>query len=40
MTLPRARSALADGDVVAVIIVPRGFVSDLSSLIASPRCCC
>lgn len=37
LTLPRARQALADGDVVAVIIVPRGFVSDLSSLIASPR---
>src|SRR4029077_5705196 len=37
LALPRAREALADGDVVAVIIVPRGFVSDLSSLIASPR---
>jgi ABC-type multidrug transport system permease subunit len=37
LTLPRARRALADGDVVAVIIVPRGFVSDLASLIASPQ---
>ena len=32
----RAQSALADGDVVAAIVVPRGFVSDLSSLIVSP----
>jgi ABC-type multidrug transport system permease subunit len=37
LTLPRARRALADGDVVAVIIVPRGFVAELSSLIASPQ---
>ena len=37
LTLPHARRALADGDVVAVIIVPRGFVSDLASLIASPK---
>jgi hypothetical protein len=37
LTLPRARRALADGDVVAVIIVPRGFVAELSSLIASPE---
>jgi hypothetical protein len=37
MTLPGARKALADGDVVAAIVVPRGFVSDLSSLISSPR---
>jgi ABC-type multidrug transport system permease subunit len=36
MTRPRARTALAHGDVVAAIIVPRGFVSDLASLIASP----
>ena len=36
MTRPRAEAALADGDVVAAIVVPRGFVSDLSSLIASP----
>jgi ABC-2 family transporter protein len=36
MTRPRARAALANGDVVAAIIVPRGFVSDLSSLIVSP----
>ena len=32
----RARTALAHGDVVAAIVVPRGFVSDLSSLIVSP----
>jgi hypothetical protein len=37
LTLPRARKALDDGDVVAVIIVPRGFVAELSSLIASPE---
>jgi ABC-type multidrug transport system permease subunit len=37
LTLPRARTALADGDVVAVLIVPRGFVAELSSLIASPE---
>ena len=37
LTLPRARRALDDGDVVAVIIVPRGFVAELSSLIASPQ---
>jgi hypothetical protein len=37
LTLPRARSALNAGDVVAVIIVPRGFVAELSSLIASPE---
>ena len=37
LTLPRARKALDDGDVVAVIIVPRGFVAELSSLIASPQ---
>jgi hypothetical protein len=37
LTLPRARTALSDGDVVAVIIVPRGFVAELSSLIASPQ---
>jgi ABC-type multidrug transport system permease subunit len=37
LTLARARRALADGDVVAVIIVPRGFVAELSSLIASPE---
>jgi hypothetical protein len=36
MTRPRARAALSHGDVVATIVVPRGFVSDLSSLIASP----
>ena len=36
MTRPRAQQALADGDVVAAIVVPRGFVSDLSSLIVSP----
>ncbi|HEY3612058.1 MAG TPA: ABC transporter permease [Gaiellales bacterium] len=36
MTRPRAQTALAHGDVVAAIIVPRGFVSDLASLIASP----
>jgi hypothetical protein len=36
MSRPRAREALANGDVVAAIIVPRGFVSDLSSLIVSP----
>jgi hypothetical protein len=36
MSRPRARAALANGDVVAAIIVPRGFVSDLSSLIVSP----
>jgi hypothetical protein len=36
MTRPRARAALANGDVVAAIIVPRGFVSDLESLIVSP----
>ena len=36
MTRPRARHALAHGDVVAAIVVPRGFVSDLSSLIVSP----
>jgi ABC-type multidrug transport system permease subunit len=37
LTLPRARKALDNGDVVAVIIVPRGFVAELSSLIASPQ---
>ena len=37
LTLPRARRALDDGDVVAVIIVPRGFIAELSSLIASPQ---
>jgi hypothetical protein len=37
LTLPRARRALDDGDVVAVIIVPRGFIAELSSLIASPE---
>jgi ABC-type multidrug transport system permease subunit len=37
MTQERARRALDDGDVVAVIIVPRGFVAELSSLIASPE---
>jgi hypothetical protein len=37
LTLPRARKALDDGDVVAVIIVPRGFVAELSSLVASPQ---
>jgi hypothetical protein len=37
LTLPRARRALHDGDVVAVILVPRGFVGQLSSLIASPH---
>ncbi len=37
LTLPRARKALDDGDVVAVIIVPRGFIAELSSLIASPE---
>jgi hypothetical protein len=36
MTRPRAQAALARGDVVAAIVVPRGFVSDLSSLIVSP----
>jgi hypothetical protein len=36
MTRPRAQKALARGDVVAAIVVPRGFVSDLSSLIVSP----
>ena len=36
MPRARARAALAHGDVVAAIIVPRGFVSDLASLIASP----
>ena len=36
MTRPQARRALARGDVAAAIVVPRGFVSDLSSLIASP----
>jgi ABC-2 family transporter protein len=36
MTRPRAQAALADGDVVAAIVVPRGFVSDLTSLIVSP----
>ena len=36
MSRKRAESALADGDVVAAIVVPRGFVSDLSSLIVSP----
>jgi hypothetical protein len=36
MSRARARAALANGDVVAAIIVPRGFVSDLSSLIVSP----
>jgi hypothetical protein len=36
MTRPRAQTALARGDVVAAIVVPRGFVSDLSSLIVSP----
>jgi hypothetical protein len=36
MTRPDARRALARGDVVAAIVVPRGFVTDLSSLIASP----
>ena len=36
MTRPRARAALAHGDVVAAIIVPRGFVADLESLIVSP----
>ena len=36
MTRPQARRALSRGDVVAAIVVPRGFVSDLSSLIASP----
>jgi len=36
MTRARAKSALAHGDVVAAIVVPRGFVSDLSSLIVSP----
>ena len=36
MTRPQARGALARGDVAAAIVVPRGFVSDLSSLIASP----
>jgi hypothetical protein len=37
LPLQRARRALDDGDVVAVIIVPRGFVAELSSLIASPE---
>jgi hypothetical protein len=36
MSRARAQTALADGDVVAAIVVPRGFVSDLSSLIVSP----
>jgi ABC-type multidrug transport system permease subunit len=36
MTRRRAQTALARGDVVAAIVVPRGFVSDLSSLIVSP----
>ena len=36
MTRARATTALAHGDVVAAIVVPRGFVSDLSSLIVSP----
>jgi hypothetical protein len=36
MTRPRARASLAHGDAVAAIIVPRGFVSSLASLIASP----
>jgi hypothetical protein len=36
LSLPRARAALDDGDVVAVIVVPRGFVAELSTLIASP----
>jgi hypothetical protein len=36
MTRPRATRAIADGDVVAAIVVPRGFVADLSSLIVSP----
>ncbi len=36
MSRPRARAALAHGDVVAAIIVPRGFVADLESLIVSP----
>jgi hypothetical protein len=36
MTRPRARASLAHGDVVAAIIIPRGFVSELASLIASP----
>ncbi|MDX6538821.1 MAG: hypothetical protein QOI71_431 [Gaiellales bacterium] len=36
MSRSRARTALVNGDVVAAIVVPRGFVSELSSLIASP----
>ena len=36
MSRARARKALADGDVVATIVVPRGFVADLESLIVSP----
>jgi len=40
LTLTRARKALADGDFVAVIIVPARLRGELSSLIASPRSCC
>ena len=29
MSAPRARHALADGDVVAAIVVPHGFVTQL-----------
>ena len=36
MTRPEASRALSRGDVAAAIVVPRGFVTDLSSLIASP----
>ena len=36
MDRARAEAALEHGDVVAAIVVPRGFVSDLSSLIVSP----
>ena len=36
MTESRARRALDDGDVVAVVTIPKGFVTQLRSLIVSP----
>ena len=37
MSRERAEQALRDGEVVAAIIVPRGFIGQLSSLLSSPH---
>ena len=36
MSQPQSQRALARGDVVAVVVVPRGFLAQLKSLLSSP----